>query len=135
MVTNQPSPRPPRRRRATPGKPVRPAVHAAVFAAVADPTRRAILDSLRAGGRPAGRIAADFAVSRPAVSKHLRVLTQARLVRVIRQGRNRMYELDPAPLREIEAWIEGYRTFWAAKLIAIKRLVEDETLDSTGDAP
>lgn len=99
---------------------------AAVFAAVADPIRRAILDSLRNGQRPAGRIAADFAVSRPAVSKHLRVLARARLVRVVRQGRNRLYELDPAPLSEIDAWLARYRTFWAAKLISIKRVVEDE---------
>ena len=105
---------------------------ALVFAAIADPTRRAILDSLRGGQRAAGRIAADFAVSRPAVSRHLRVLAQARLVRVIRQGRNQMYELEPTPLRDVAAWLDGYRTFWAAKLVAIKRLVEDEHGSSKG---
>src|SRR5262249_57952386 len=76
---------------------LRARAHADVFRAIADPTRRALLDRLRAGGRPVGELAADFRTSRPAISKHLRVLRQARLVREHREGRRRRHELTPAP--------------------------------------
>lgn len=84
-----------------------------VFGAIADPTRRAILDSLRIKERPAGEIVALFPVSRPAVSKHLRILRTAGLVRERRVGRSRIYSLVPGPLREVEQWLEHYRVFWA----------------------
>ena len=71
-----------------------------VFHAIADPTRRAILDRLRDGGQAVNEIAGRFDVSRPAISKHLRVLHDARLVTEIREGRNRIYRLNPEPLRE-----------------------------------
>jgi DNA-binding transcriptional ArsR family regulator len=97
------------------------------FHALADPTRRAVLDLLRARGRqPAGAIAASFAVSRPAISKHLRVLRQARLVHEHRQGRQRVYQLNPAPLREVDGWLEAYRGFWRNKLDQLKFFVETE---------
>lgn len=95
-----------------------------VFHAIADPTRRAILDGLATGARAAGVIAESYPVSRPAISKHLRVLQQAGLVRVVRHGRHRMYELAPAPLREVDAWLARYRLFWAARLSAIKDIAE-----------
>jgi DNA-binding transcriptional ArsR family regulator len=95
------------------------------FQALADPTRRAVLDLLRARGRqPAGAIAASFTVSRPAISKHLRVLRQARLVQEHRQGRQRVYQLNPAPLREVDRWLEAYRGFWRNKLDQLKLFVE-----------
>lgn len=81
---------------------------------VADPTRRAILDRLKLGGAPVHELADGFPVSRPAISKHLRVLREAHLVRERRDGRERIYELNPAPLRDVAGWIEGYRAFWAS---------------------
>jgi DNA-binding transcriptional ArsR family regulator len=96
------------------------------FQALADPTRRAVLDLLRAGSQPAGRIASAFPVSRPAISKHLRLLRRAHLVREHREGRNRVYELNPEPLRAVDSWIEQYRVFWTASLNNLKAFVEAE---------
>jgi DNA-binding transcriptional ArsR family regulator len=97
-----------------------------VYTAVADPTRRAILDRLRAGGAPVSDLADGFRISRPAVSKHLRVLRDARLVREHREGRQRVYQLTPAPLRDVARWIEGYRGFWAVNLANLKRHLEHD---------
>ena len=74
-------------------------------AAIADPVRREILELLHAGAEPAGEIARRFTISRPAVSRHLRVLREAGLVRDELVGRQRVYSIDPAPLREIAVWI------------------------------
>ena len=98
----------------------------ATFQAVSDPTRRAVLDLLRRGSQPAGQIAEAFPVSRPAISKHLRLLRRAHLVREHREGRNRVYELNPEPLRAVDSWIEQYRVFWAASLNNLKAFVEAE---------
>jgi DNA-binding transcriptional ArsR family regulator len=98
----------------------------ATFQALADPTRRAVLDLLRRGSQPAGRIASAFPVSRPAISKHLRLLRRAHLVREHRDGRHRVYELNPEPLRAVDSWIEQYRVFWAASLNNLKAFVEAE---------
>jgi DNA-binding transcriptional ArsR family regulator len=95
-----------------------------VFRAIADPTRRAILDRLRAGPARAGSLAADFRQSRPAISKHLRVLREARLVVDEAVGRERLYSVDPMPLQRIAGWLEGYRTFWQASLSRLKRNLE-----------
>src|SRR5829696_6665329 len=95
-----------------------------VFHAVADPTRRALLDRLRAGGAaPVSTLAAGFRMSRPAVSKHLRVLRDARLVRERREGRHRLYQLTPAPLQDVARWAESYRGFWRRNLMNLKRHV------------
>jgi len=96
------------------------------FHAVADPTRRAVLDLLRQGSLPAGDIARQFTVSRPAISRHLRVLRGAELVREEKIGRQRMYRLNPKPLREIDGWIEQYRKFWQANLAGLKKFVEEQ---------
>ena len=98
----------------------------AVFHALADPTRRAVLDLLRAGSLPAGAIAGQFPVSRPAVSKHLRVLRRARLVQEHRDGRLRVYRLNPQPLQTVDSWLERYRSFWEANLSSLKNFVESE---------
>jgi DNA-binding transcriptional ArsR family regulator len=98
--------------------------HADVFRAIADPTRRAILERLRAGGAPVNALAAAFAQSRPAISKHLRVLREARLVHEQRVGRERLYELDSVPLQQVAGWLEGYRAFWQTSLDNLKRLLE-----------
>jgi DNA-binding transcriptional ArsR family regulator len=98
----------------------------ATFQALADPTRRAVLDLLRRGSQPAGQIAEAFPVSRPAISKHLRLLRRAHLVREHREGRHRVYQLNPEPLRAVDSWIEQYRTFWVNSLSNLKAFVEAE---------
>ena len=96
-----------------------------VFRAIADPTRRAILDRLRAGPAPVNDLAAAFEQSRPAISKHLRVLREARLVSEQRSGRERVYRLHPMPLQTIVGWVEGYRSFWQTSLNDLKRYLEE----------
>src|SRR5215469_12449895 len=98
----------------------------ATFQALADPTRRAVLDLLRRGSQPAGQIAGAFPVSRPAISKHLRLLRRAHLVREHREGRHRVYQLNPEPLRAVDNWIEQYRVFWTNSLNNLKAFVEAE---------
>jgi DNA-binding transcriptional ArsR family regulator len=98
----------------------------AAFSALADPTRRAVLDLLRTGTRPAGEIARAFPVSRPAISKHLRILRRAHLVEERREGRHRMYQLNPVPLKAVDSWLEQYRGFWSASLTNLKSFVEAE---------
>lgn len=96
------------------------------FSALADPTRRAVLDLLRQGSQPAGRIAQAFPISRPAISKHLRLLRRAHLVQEHRQGRHRFYHLNPAPLQAVDSWLEHYRAFWTTSLTNLKAFVETE---------
>jgi DNA-binding transcriptional ArsR family regulator len=98
----------------------------ATFSALADPTRRAVLDLLRKGRQPAGQIAQAFPVSRPAISKHLRLLRSAHLVNEHREGRHRFYHLNPEPLRAVDSWLEQYRTFWTTSLTNLKAFVEAE---------
>src|SRR5262249_9789785 len=95
-----------------------------VFRAIADPTRRAILDRLRAGPANVNTLAAGFSATRPAISKHLRVLRASRLVREEAIGRERVYRLDSAPLQTAIGWLEGYRSFWQQSLGNLKRLLE-----------
>jgi DNA-binding transcriptional ArsR family regulator len=100
--------------------------HTDVFRAIADPTRRAILDRLRAGPAPVNALAEDFAQTRPAISKHLRVLREAALVTEQRSGRQRLYQLEPRRLQPVASWVEGYRGFWLSSLNNLKRYLEDE---------
>ncbi|HTK42117.1 MAG TPA: metalloregulator ArsR/SmtB family transcription factor [Gemmatimonadales bacterium] len=104
----------------------RSAAHADVYHAVADPTRRAILDRLRRGGSPVSELAAGFRMTRPAVSKHLGILRRARLVRERRDGRQRIYQITPAPLEAVAQWVETYRAFWQVNLLSLKRHVEGD---------
>src|SRR3974390_2465452 len=106
----------------------------ATFQALADPTRRAVLDLLRRGSQPAGQIAEAFPVSRPAISKHLRLLRRAHLVREHREGRHRVYQLNPEPLRAVDSWIEQYRRFWTVSLNNLKAFVEQEYARETAAA-
>lgn len=86
-----------------------PGADPAVFAAVADPIRRGILDLLRGGERSAGALAREFPISRPAVSRHVRVLRDAGLVRLRRDRQTLHYSLNPEPLAAIDRWLSGYR--------------------------
>lgn len=106
----------------------------AAFSALADPTRRAVLDLLRTGTRPAGDIARAFTVSRPAISKHLSILRRAHLVEERREGRHRLYQLNPEPLRAVDMWLDQYRQFWAASLNNLKAFVEAEYEKETAEA-
>jgi len=101
------------------------------FQALADPTRRAVLDLLRRGSQPAGEIAHAFPVSRPAISKHLRLLRRAHLVREHREGRHRVYDLNPEPLRAVDSWLDQYRSFWKLSLANLKTFVEAEYAKET----
>jgi DNA-binding transcriptional ArsR family regulator len=89
------------------------------LAALADPIRRHIVELLAEQDRDAGEIASHFDVSRPAVSRHLRVLREHGLVRARSDAQRRIYSLDPAPLAEVDAWLEQYRGFWANRLDAL----------------
>jgi DNA-binding transcriptional ArsR family regulator len=90
-----------------------------VFEALADPTRRRLLELLAAGERSAGSLAGEFAISRPGVSRHLRVLREAGLVRARGAGQRRLYSVDPAPLDEVDAWLAHWRGFWTQRLDAL----------------
>jgi DNA-binding transcriptional ArsR family regulator len=97
-----------------------------VFAALADPTRRAILARLSGGDATVGELAAPFAMSRPAVSKHLNVLERAGLVTRLTDGRVNRCVLDPEPLREASSWVERYRRYWEGSLDRLVEYLETE---------
>jgi DNA-binding transcriptional ArsR family regulator len=107
MVTNQRTPRD------------------AVFRALADPTRRRILGLLRGSRRTVGELAGHFRTSRPAISKHLRVLRSAGLVVARRDGTARICQLNAAPLRTVDAWLQDYQAFWGERLRNLKQYVEE----------
>lgn len=89
------------------------------LAALADPTRRQIVELLSRGERAAGEIGGHFPMSAPAVSQHLKVLRAAGLVRVEVAGQRRIYSLDPSGLAEIDAWLAAVRRLWSDRLDAL----------------
>jgi DNA-binding transcriptional ArsR family regulator len=88
--------------------------------ALADPTRRRIVELLAEGERSAGEIASHFSTSRPGVSRHLRVLREHGLIRAREDAQRRLYSLDPVPLAELDAWLHRYRAFWTNRLDALE---------------
>lgn len=96
-----------------------------VFKALADPTRRAIFDKLAAGSMNASALREGMAISQPAISQHLAVLRQARLIREERQGRFVNYEVDPDGLALLAGWLGRYRAYWPARVDALKTLLKD----------
>ena len=88
-----------------------------------DPVRRRILELLAAGEQPAGDVGGvvqgEFGISQPAVSQHLRVLRESGFATVRADGARRLYALDPAPLEEVDAWLQPYRRFWEQRLDAL----------------
>jgi|SRR5579872_2310549 len=96
-----------------------------VFRALADPTRREILRLLRGGQRTVGDIASNFPTSRPAISKHLRLLRSAGLVVTREHGTARLCGLNAKPLRAVEAWLHDYEAFWRDSLQSLKRHIEE----------
>ena len=96
------------------------------FLALADPTRRRIVELLSAGEQAAGAIGAHFTVSPPAISQHLKTLRQSGLVRVRSDGQRRIYSLDPDGLAEMEAWFARVRAFWGERLDTLERELKKE---------
>src|SRR5437867_12013128 len=100
-----------------------------VFAALADPTRRAILARLASGEATVTELAAPFAMSQPAISKHLKVLERAGLVSRGRDAQRRPRRLEAQPLAEATAWLEGYRRFWAGSFQRLDALLDELMTD------
>jgi len=98
----------------------------AVFRAISDPTRREILAILRSGHRTVGDIAGNFRMSRPAVSKHLRLLHSAGLVATRKEGTANICRLQAGPLQMVEDWVGDYAVFWNESLRGLKRFIEEE---------
>ncbi len=98
----------------------------AVFRAVADPTRRQILRILRDGCQTVGGIARNFRMSRPAISKHIRMLHRAGLVTTRTEGTATVCSLNAKPLQDVGAWLRDYEAFWSASLNSLKRYIEEE---------
>jgi DNA-binding transcriptional ArsR family regulator len=94
--------------------------------ALADPTRRAILDRLALGSARVTELAAPFDVSLNSVSKHIRILERARLVRRRRAGREHILSIDPAPLDEAAEWMDRQRTFWTGRMDALETALRAE---------
>ncbi|MBD3884760.1 winged helix-turn-helix transcriptional regulator [Phormidium tenue FACHB-886] len=103
----------------------RPVASADVFQAIADPTRRAILDRLRAGEQPVKELAEPFEMSLPAISQHLQILCNAGLVSQQKSGRHRLYRLNPVPLQQVSEWVACYEPFWQQKLDALGAYLEE----------
>jgi DNA-binding transcriptional ArsR family regulator len=96
------------------------------FAVLAEPNRLLILDELRQGERSVGELVERLSLSQPAVSKHLRVLREAELVASRVDKQHRRYRLQPAPLEEVDAWLEPYRRFWVERLDALQTYLDQE---------
>ncbi len=94
------------------------------FELLADPTRRRMLDELRAGERSVGELVERLKMSQPAVSKQLRVLREAGLASVRADAQRRIYRLNPEGLREVDEWLAPYRAFWEERLDAMERTLE-----------
>jgi DNA-binding transcriptional ArsR family regulator len=100
-------------------------VREATWAALADPHRRSVLGLLRGRPHAVGELVTALRISQPATSKHLRVLREAGLVRVVPDAQRRIYALDPAPLAELDDWLAPYRALWNDRLDALGRHLDD----------
>lgn len=99
------------------------------FEAVADATRRSILDRLRASGPLSlSELAEPLPITRQAVTKHLDTLADAGLIRIRRRGRERIHELEPEPLRRVDSWLAPYAAAWDDRLARLKRYLDDEEI-------
>jgi DNA-binding transcriptional ArsR family regulator len=95
------------------------------FLALADPTRRRIIESLADGESPFGDLADQFEMSRPAVSQHLKVLREAGLVAVRKDAQRRIYRLNPEGLGELDRWLDKVKRFWGPRLDDLERALEE----------
>lgn len=104
-----------------------------VFAALASPARRRLLGLLlERGPLPVQELASHFAMRRPSVSEHLRVLKDAGLVAEQKSGRQRYYHLEPEPLREVSEWLSPYERFWRERLRGLRDLLDSEAGEEDG---
>ncbi|MGN6181704.1 MAG: ArsR/SmtB family transcription factor, partial [Mucilaginibacter sp.] len=97
-----------------------------VFQAIADPTRREIINLIAHQSLNLNSIADNFKVSRPAISKHIKILTECGLVTIRQEGREHYCSMDFRQFKEVSDWIEQYRIFWTEKLDALGRFLENE---------
>lgn len=95
-----------------------------VFQAIADPTRRDIIHLVASRAMTLNAVADEFHISRPAVSKHIKILTECGLIVIRQQGRERYCQANLGALKEVSQWVEHYRTFWTKKLDALGRFLE-----------
>lgn len=95
-----------------------------VFQAIADPTRRAIISMIAKQSLNLNAVAENFDVSRPAISKHIKILTECGLIVIKQQGRERFCEAKLQKLNEVHDWVEQYRRFWTAKLDSLEAYLE-----------
>lgn len=102
------------------------------FIALADPTRRQIIETLAAGERSFGDLAEQFHMSRPAVSQHLKVLRDTGIVTARAEAQRRIYKLSDEGLDELDAWLEKVRKFWSARLDTLEQLLNEDE-DMQGD--
>ena len=99
----------------------------AVLEAIAEPTRRRILDAVRQGERSVTELVEQVGMHQPGVSRHLKVLRDAGLVEVRRDAQRRLYRLNAEPLRALDAWLEPYRAEWAGRLDSLERHLQRTT--------
>ena len=97
-----------------------------VFRVLANPVRRQILASLREGPRAVNDLAGEFELGRPAISEHLQVLRQARLVREEPRGQQRFYHLEPLPLAEVSEWLHPFERYWRDRMRALRGVLDEE---------
>jgi DNA-binding transcriptional ArsR family regulator len=110
-------------------------VTADAFAVLAEPTRRRILDRLRGSERSVGELVDALAVSQPAVSKHLKVLREAGFVSCRIAAQQRIYRIEPDPLRVLDEWLEPYRRLWSRHLDALERHLDNQQTTRRSDEP
>lgn len=99
-------------------------MHTIVFEALADPTRRRIVEALRRGERPVNDVVARAGIHQSGVSRHLRILHEAGFVSARADGRRRLYSLRPEPFRELDGWLASYRDLWEARLDRFGKALE-----------
>jgi DNA-binding transcriptional ArsR family regulator len=102
-----------------------------VFQAIADPTRRAIIDLLAGKSLNLNAVAENFDISRPAISKHIKILTECGVVVVKQSGRERYCEVNLASLREVSKWVKQYKAFWTKKPDALEQYLAQDKLSSS----
>ena len=101
-----------------------------IFQAIADPTRREVLRILARKELPISKITEQFSISRTAIVKHLNILSKANLVQGRKEGREKLYRLQPEPLQEVKEWLSFYEQFWNNKLSVLKHIVENDGEDA-----
>ncbi len=104
-----------------------------MFQAIADPTRRAIIGMLAGEAMSLNAVADNFEISRPAVSRHIRILRECGLVAVKKQGRERYCKAIPQPLNEVARWVEQYREFWEGKLDSLEDHLQGSQFKNNGE--